>query len=84
MQPVDVVAGQRVLLLRLEDDTWDVQVFSIRQRFIDPRLNYPCIQDIASVAHGHHLTNSVLKSDPVCLFVLADAILTILSSLGCL
>lgn len=38
--PVDTVPGDWVLVLRLEDHSWDVEVFSILQRLINPGLEY--------------------------------------------
>ena len=39
-QTVDAVARDRVLMFRLEDDTWDVKVLSVLQRLVDPRFEH--------------------------------------------
>ena len=38
-QSVDLVARDRLLMLWLQDDAWDVQVLGVLERLVDPGLS---------------------------------------------
>lgn len=50
-QPVNLVSRDRLLMLGLQDDAWDVQVFGVLERLIDPSLQH----------FGAHLNLAVLR-----------------------
>ena len=73
-ESVNLIPLQWLFLGRLKDDSWDVEVLSIRQSLVYPGFDDPCIQHIACVLHGHNLGDTYLKSIPISHFILSDAL----------
>ena len=79
-----MVALKRLLLGRLQDHTWDIEVLSVGQSLVYPGFDDPGIEQATLVPQCHDLLHSVLKADAIGIFVLSDAPLSVQGASGTL
>ena len=65
MKPIDSIALKGKLLSWFENDARDIEMLSICESLIDPRLDDTSIQHVSSASHAHNFSHSVLKAGSV-------------------